>query len=138
MPKKYRADCGGCHLAVVTGWEKQKALEWLRDFRLRDIWKLQSDEDDIAIIIDRIVVNEDGTAGVHLIDSSVQKYTFPEYHPEKYKAEKKEKIIQEASTKEKISQEAATEDSNYRNGMRKLRSIYSTVRRTKTAEILLQ
>ncbi len=39
------------------------------------------------MIVDRIVVMEDGTAEVHLIDDSVQKYTFPEFHPAKYKEE---------------------------------------------------
>jgi len=55
---------------------------------LRDIWKLQSNEEDIALIIDRIVVMADGTAKVHLIDGRVQQYTFPEFHPAKYKEEK--------------------------------------------------
>lgn len=55
---------------------------------MRDIWKLQSDENDIAFIINRIVVNDDGAAEVHLLDNHVQKYTFPEFHSAKFKAEK--------------------------------------------------
>jgi DNA invertase Pin-like site-specific DNA recombinase len=75
-------------LPLLPENRKKKAREWLRDFRLRDIWKLQSNEEDIALIIDRIVVMADGTAKVHLIDGRVQQYTFPEFHPAKYKEEK--------------------------------------------------
>ncbi len=75
-------------LPLMPDDRKQKALEWLRDFRLRDIWKLQSDEADIALIIDRIVIMEDGAAEVHLIDGKVQNYTFPEFHTAQYKAER--------------------------------------------------
>lgn len=75
-------------LPLMPDDRKRKVLEWLRDFRLRDIWKLQSDESDIAPIIDRIVVMDDGAAEVHLIDGKVQNYTFPEFHPVQYKAEK--------------------------------------------------
>ena len=74
-------------LPLLQEDRKKKALELLRDFRLRDIWKLQSDEEDIALIVDRIVVMEDGTAEAHLIDGGVQKCTFPEFHRAKYKAE---------------------------------------------------
>jgi len=93
-------------LPLLSEVRKKKALEWLRDFRLRDIWKLQSDEEDIAMIIDRIVVMENGTAEVHLIDGNVQKYTFPEFHPAKYKEESqkrqtpRKKSVKKAEEKE--------------------------------------
>lgn len=74
-------------LPLLPEERRKKALEWLRDFRLRDIWELQSDEEDIALIISKIVVMEDGTAEVHLIDEGVITYTFPDFHPTKYKAE---------------------------------------------------
>jgi len=88
---------------------KKKALEWLRDFRLRNIWKLQSDEEDIAMIIDRIVVMENGTAEVHLIDSNVQKYTFPEFHPAKYTEEnqKRQEPRKKASKKPAVKEQDA-------------------------------
>ena len=41
-------------LPLLTDDRKQKALDWLRDFHLRDIWKLQSDEEDIVLIINKI------------------------------------------------------------------------------------
>lgn len=69
-------------LPILPIDRRNKASEWLRDFRLRDIWKLQSDENDIAFIINRIVVNDEGTAEVHLLDDHVQKYTFSEFHLE--------------------------------------------------------
>ena len=75
-------------LPLLTDDRKQKIHEWLRNFRLKDIWILQSDEEDISLIINKIVVMEDGTAQVHLIDESVMPYTFPTFHPSKYKAEK--------------------------------------------------
>lgn len=75
-------------LPILPNDRRKKASEWLRDFRLRDIWKLQSDENDIAFIINRIVVNDDGAAEVHLLDNHVQKYTFPEFHSAKFKAKK--------------------------------------------------
>lgn len=93
-------------LPLLPEERRKNALEWLRDFRLRDIWKLQSDEEDIALIINKIVVMEDGTAEVHLIDESVMTYTFPDFHPAKYKTEK-----QKSQTKKKKSvkkQEAKT------------------------------
>ena len=78
-------------LPLLTDDRKKKALDWMRKFHLRDIWRLQSDEDDISLIINKIVVMEDGTAQVHLIDGSVIPYTFPTFHPSKYKA-KKQKV----------------------------------------------
>ena len=78
-------------LPLLTDERKKKALDWMRKFHLRDIWRLQSDEDDISLIINKIVVMEDGTAQVHLIDGSVIPYTFPTFHPSKYKA-KKQKV----------------------------------------------
>lgn len=83
-------------LPLLPEERKKKALEWLRDFRLRDIWKLQSDEEDIALIINKIVVMENGTAEVHLMDEIVMPYTFPEFYPAKYKAGK-----QKSQTKKK-------------------------------------
>ena len=78
-------------LPLLTDDRKKKALDWMRKFHLRDIWRLQSDEDDISLIINKIVVMEDGTAQVYLIDGSVMPYTFPTFHPSKYKA-KKQKV----------------------------------------------
>ena len=75
-------------LPLLTDNRKQKVHEWLRNFRLKDIWILQSDEEDISLIINKIVVMEEGTAQVHLIDESVMPYTFPKFHPSKFKAEK--------------------------------------------------
>jgi DNA invertase Pin-like site-specific DNA recombinase len=96
-------------LPLLSEVRKKKALEWLRDFRLRDIWKLQSDEEDIAMIIDRIVVMENGTAEVHLIDGNVQKYTFPEFHPAKYKEEsqKRQEPRKKASKKPAVKEQDA-------------------------------
>lgn len=96
-------------LPLLPEVRKKKALEWLRDFRLRDIWKLQSDEEDIAMIIDRIVVMENGTAEVHLIDDSAQKYTFPEFHPAKYKEEsqKRQTPRKKASKKPAVKEQDA-------------------------------
>lgn len=96
-------------LPLLPEVRKKKALEWLRDFRLRNIWKLQSDEEDIAMIIDRIVVMENGTAEVHLIDSNVQKYTFPEFHPVKYTEEnqKRQEPRKKASKKPAVKEQDA-------------------------------
>ena len=73
---------------LISKEQKDRALKWLRDFRVRDIWKLQSDEEDIALIINKIVVMVDGTAKVNLIDESVMPFTLTDLSPEKYKAEK--------------------------------------------------
>ncbi len=73
-------------LPLLPDSRQKKVMDWLRDFCLRDVWKLQSDEDDIALIIDKIVVEEDGTAEVHFLDDSVQQYVFPEFHAAKHKA----------------------------------------------------
>lgn len=54
-------------LPLLPDDRKQNGLEWPWDFCLRDIWELQSGEEDIALIIDRVVVMEDGTTEVHLI-----------------------------------------------------------------------
>lgn len=87
-------------LSLVPDCRKRKALEWLRDFRLRDIWKLQSDEVDIALIIERIVIMEDGAAEVYWLDGNIQNYTFPEFHPSLHKAERgQQQMPQKKSTK---------------------------------------
>ncbi|MCM1007567.1 MAG: hypothetical protein NC485_06470 [Ruminococcus flavefaciens] len=49
----------------------KKIMVWLRDFRLRDIWWLQSDEEDIVLIINKIMVIKDSAAKVQFIDDSV-------------------------------------------------------------------
>ena len=86
-------------LPLLPEYRRKKAVEWLRDFRVRDIWNLQSDEKDIALIINKIMVMENGTAEVHLLDESVMLYTFPDFHPAKYKAEKKEQTRKKKSAK---------------------------------------
>ena len=93
-------------LPLMPDDRKRKILGWLRDFRLRDIWKLQSDEADIALIIDRIVVMEDGVAEVHLIDGKVQNYIFPEFHPAQYKAER----LQQPESRKKSSNNLTVEE----------------------------
>lgn len=72
-------------LPLLPNDRRRKVKRWLRGFRLRDIWKLQSDEDDIALIINKIVVMEDGKAETHLIDGCVMEYVFPDFRPSKHK-----------------------------------------------------
>ena len=93
-------------LPLLPEERRKITLEWLRDFRLRDIWKLRSDEEDIAFIINKVVVMEDGTAEVHLIDKSVIPYTFPDFHPARYNAEKRKSQTKKKKTVKK--QEAKT------------------------------
>ena len=75
---------------ILPKERRNKTMEWLRDFLVRDIWKLQSDEQDIALIINRIKVMEGGTAKVYLLDDSVMPYTFPAFYPTRYKVEQSE------------------------------------------------
>lgn len=75
-------------LPLLPKERRRLILKWLRNLRSRDIWSLQSDEDDIALIIDHMIVMENGAAEIHLIDGSRRKYTFPEFYPAKHKAER--------------------------------------------------
>lgn len=95
-------------LLLLPDDRKKKALEWLRDFRLRDIWKLQSDEEDIALIIDHIVVNDDGMAEVHMIDDSIQKYTFPKFRPAQHMAEKQKEQTRKKKSEKKTNPKTPT------------------------------
>ncbi len=61
--------------------KKAKLHRWLANFRNRGIWGLQSDDDDLAIIIREIVVWGDGSAEAELIDKSFIKYQFPAFRP---------------------------------------------------------
>lgn len=78
-------------LSLVPDDRKQSVLDWLRNFHLRNIWTLQSDEDDLALAINKIIIHDHGTAEVHLLDDSVRKYVFPKFCPSKYKDERKER-----------------------------------------------
>ena len=82
---------GDVILPLLRDDRKQKVLEWLRDFHLRDIWTLQSDEADLVLVVNKIVIHDNGTADVHLLDDSVRKYVFPKFFPSKYKAERQER-----------------------------------------------
>ncbi len=66
---------------ILEDGERGKLHKWLMGFHRRDIWGMQSDEDDLSIIIQNIVVMGDGSAEVYLIDGSIVQYQFPQYQP---------------------------------------------------------
>ena len=70
---------------------QQNVLDWLQDFRSRDIWTLQSDEDDLAIILRKIVVMPDGKAEIHWIDGSEMPYCFGEFRPAEHNSYRRKK-----------------------------------------------
>lgn len=95
-------------LLLLPDDRKKKALEWLRDFRLKDIWKLQSDEEDIALIINHIVVNDDGMAEVHMIGDRIQKYTFPKFRSAQHMAEKQKEQTRKKKSEKKTTPKTST------------------------------
>lgn len=78
-------------LPLVLDGRKKKVQKWLRNFKLRDIWLLQSDEDDLAMVIERIFVYADGRTEVHWLDGNVQEYKLPKFRAAQYKVEKKQR-----------------------------------------------
>lgn len=86
--RKIERDIADIVLPLVSEDRKKAVSKWLRNFHSRNVWDLRSDEEDIALILDSIVVAEDGSSVVHWIDSSMQKYQFPEFQPAKHKAER--------------------------------------------------
>lgn len=100
-------------LSLVLDDRKQRALDWLRNFLLRNIWTLQSDEADIALVVNKIVIHDNGTAEVHLLDDSVRKYVFPKFRPSKYKSERQER----QKKQEKLAQASVMERQARRSHM---------------------
>ncbi len=86
--RRIEKDIADVVLPLVSEDRKTSVSKWLRNFHSKDVWDMLSDEEDIAVVIDHIVVEEDGSSVVHWIDGSVQKYQFPEFQPAKHKAER--------------------------------------------------
>ncbi len=60
---------------------------WLRDFRVRNVWRLQSDENDIALIIKHITIGKGRSAEFTFIDDTTLSYVFPDFSPSIHKEE---------------------------------------------------
>ena len=81
---------GKALLPIVADDKKKNLQKWLQNFKLRDIWLLQSDEDDLALVIEHILVYADGRAEMHWLDGEVQEYKLPQFRPAWYKVGKGE------------------------------------------------
>ena len=86
--RKIEKDVADVVMPLVSEDRKIAVSKWLRGFRSENVWDLFSDEEDIAVVIDYIVVEEDGSSVVYWIDGSVQKYQFSTFQPAKHKEER--------------------------------------------------
>ena len=81
---------GKALLSIVADDKNKNLQKWLQNFKLRDIWLLQSDEDDLALVIEHILVYADGRAEMHWLDGEVQEYKLPQFRPAWHKVGKGE------------------------------------------------
>ena len=86
--RKIERDVADIVMLLVSDDRKKDISKWLRNFRSRNVWDLQSDEENIALILDSIVIAEDGSSVMHWIDGSIQNYQFSAFQPAKHKAER--------------------------------------------------
>ncbi|MCD7741903.1 MAG: recombinase family protein [Ruminococcus sp.] len=66
----------------VTDKSKTESIRhWMSDLEKRDIWEMQSDENDIVIALNNITVMPDGTLRIKWLDDKVTEYRIPKYTP---------------------------------------------------------
>lgn len=53
----------------------------MSDLEKRDIWEMQSDENDIVIALNNITVMPDGILRIKWLDDKVTEYRIPKYTP---------------------------------------------------------
>lgn len=68
----------------VVGAERTEAIrQWVAGFKYRDTWTMASDVEDLAIIIDDILVSPDRVLSITLLDGKKEKYCLPQYSPKR-------------------------------------------------------
>lgn len=66
----------------VTDKSKTESIRhWMSDLEKRDIWEMQSDENDIVIALNNITVMPDGVLRIKWLDDKVTEYRIPKYTP---------------------------------------------------------
>ncbi len=60
-----------------------KVQQWVRDFQNRSAWQMLSDEDDLAIVLQRITVMPDRKLKIRWLDGKKTTYHLPKYCPKK-------------------------------------------------------
>ncbi|MCD8098630.1 MAG: recombinase family protein [Lachnospiraceae bacterium] len=66
----------------VTDKSKTESIRhWMSDLEKRDIWEMQSDENDIAVELKRITVMPYGVLRIRWLDDKVTEYRIPKYTP---------------------------------------------------------
>lgn len=53
----------------------------MSDLEKRDIWEMQSDENDMAVVLKRITVMPDGILQIRWLDGKMTEYRIPKYTP---------------------------------------------------------
>lgn len=69
-------------VSSVTG-DVKPLQKWTRDFRKKSAWELLLDEEDIALVINEILVTADGKLSITLIDGKKAECVIPRYRPSK-------------------------------------------------------
>jgi hypothetical protein len=57
--------------------------EWVQSFQKMSVWKMLSDEDDLALVLQRITVMPDRTLKIRWLDGKKSTYHLPKYCPKK-------------------------------------------------------
>lgn len=69
-------------VASIVGESKVESVQrWMSGLQKRDIWGLQSDENDMAVVLSNITVMPDGILRIKWLDGKVTEYKLPKYTP---------------------------------------------------------
>lgn len=71
-------------VTMVIGEEREGSVQqWVRTFQKRSAWEMLSDENDLAVVLQRITVMPDRTLKIRWLDGKKTVYHLPEYSPKK-------------------------------------------------------
>jgi DNA invertase Pin-like site-specific DNA recombinase len=70
-------------IAFVGEDRAYSVKEWIRAFQKMSVWKMLSDEDDLALVLQRITVMPDRTLKIRWLDGKKSTYHLPKYCPKK-------------------------------------------------------
>lgn len=68
-------------ISTIPAAKKGVVVQWLKKLGKQDVWKMISDENDLAIAIHRLFVKPGGKMNIEWLDGTRMVYRIPKYTP---------------------------------------------------------
>lgn len=68
-------------VSTIPAAKKGVVVQWLKNLGKQDVWKMISDENDLAIAIRRLLVKPGGKMNIEWLDGTRMVYRIPKYTP---------------------------------------------------------